>query len=104
MYNLDVRNQYKVLKKVNQFSKGKNSAIVVLHDLNLAARYADKILLMKNGEVMSYGKPNEVFQQQIISDAYDFPCAICKHPITSDPRSEEHTSELQSRGHLVCRL
>lgn len=83
--NLDVRNQYKVLKKVNQFSKGKNSAIVVLHDLNLAARYADKILLMKNGEVMSYGAPNEVFQQQIISDAYDFPCAICKHPITSDP-------------------
>lgn len=83
--NLDVRNQYKVLKEVNEFSKGNNSSIIVLHDLNLAARFADKIVLMKNGEVLAYGDPNEVFQQQIISDAYDFPCAICEHPITSDP-------------------
>lgn len=83
--NLDVRNQYKVLKQVNQFSKGNNSAVVVLHDLNLAARFADTILLMKNGEVLAYGKPSNVFQQKIISDAYDFPCAVCKHPVTSDP-------------------
>ena len=83
--NLDVKHQYKALRLIKEFTENGNTAIVVLHDLNLAAQFADRILLMKNGKVASHGKPEEVFQQEIISDAYNFPCAICTHPLTKNP-------------------
>jgi iron complex transport system ATP-binding protein len=83
--NLDVKHQYKALQTLKNFTKNKNSAIVVMHDLNLAAQFADRILLMKNGKVISHGKPEEVFKENIISETYNFPCAICTHPLTKNP-------------------
>jgi len=83
--NLDIKHQYKALEIIKNFTQKENSAVVVLHDLNLAAQYADKILLMKSGKVAAYGTPQEVFTAENISDAYNFPCTICDHPITSNP-------------------
>lgn len=83
--NLDVKHQYKALEIIKKFTQKANSAVVVLHDLNLAAQYADKILLMKSGRVAAYGTPEQVFTPENISKAYNFPCTICEHPITSNP-------------------
>jgi iron complex transport system ATP-binding protein len=83
--NLDVKHQYKALEIIKKFTTKANSAIVVLHDLNLAAQYADKILLMKSGRVSAYGTPEEVFTAENISNAYNFPCTICDHPLTNNP-------------------
>jgi len=83
--NLDIKHQYKALEIIKKFTKKANSAIVVLHDLNLAAQFADKILLMKSGKVSAYGTPEEVFTAETISQAYNFPCTICGHPITNNP-------------------
>ncbi|KMQ60962.1 heme ABC transporter ATP-binding protein [Chryseobacterium sp. BLS98] len=83
--NLDIKHQYKALEIIKNFTAKANSAIVVMHDLNLAAQFADKILLMKSGKVSAYGTPEEVFTAQNISQAYNFPCTICGHPITNNP-------------------
>lgn len=83
--NLDVKHQYKALEIIKKFTKKNNSAVVVLHDLNLAAQYADKILLMKSGKMAAFGTPEEVFTAENISHAYNFPCTICAHPITHNP-------------------
>ncbi|MCT3789328.1 heme ABC transporter ATP-binding protein [Elizabethkingia anophelis] len=83
--NLDIKYQYHALESIKSFTKRANSAIVVLHDLNLAAQFADKILLMKNGRVAACGKPNEVFTKERISDTYNFPCSICKNPVNDTP-------------------
>jgi iron complex transport system ATP-binding protein len=83
--NLDVKHQYKALEIIKKFTKRNNSAVVVLHDLNLAAQYADKILLMKSGKTAAFGTPEKVFTAENISDAYNFPCTICAHPITHNP-------------------
>jgi iron complex transport system ATP-binding protein len=83
--NLDIKHQYKALEIIKNFTKKANSAIVVLHDLNLAAQFADKILLMKSGKVSAYGTPQEVFTAETISQTYNFPCTICGHPITNNP-------------------
>lgn len=83
--NLDIRHQYKALEIIKNFTQKANSAIVVLHDLNLAAQFADKILLMKSGKVSAYGTPEQVFTAENISNAYNFPCTICGHPITNNP-------------------
>ncbi|WP_294311445.1 heme ABC transporter ATP-binding protein [uncultured Chryseobacterium sp.] len=83
--NLDVKHQYKVLETIKEFTQKANSAVVVLHDLNLAAQYADKILLMKSGRAAAYGTPEEVFTGENISNAYNFPCTICEHPVSHNP-------------------
>ena len=83
--NLDVKHQYKALQTLKNFTQNENSAIVVMHDLNLASQFADRILLMKGGKVISHGKPEDVFKEKIISETYNFPCAICTHPLTKNP-------------------
>lgn len=83
--NLDVKHQYKTLESIRKFTRKANSAVVVLHDLNLAAQYADKILLMKSGKTVAYGTPEEVLTAENISSAYNFPCTICEHPVTHNP-------------------
>lgn len=83
--NLDVKHQYKALEIIKKFTYKENSAIVVLHDLNLAAQFADKILLMKSGKVSAYGTPEEVFTAENITGAYNFPCTICEHPVNANP-------------------
>ena len=70
--NLDIKYQYRALESMKSFTRKTNSVIVVLHDLNLAAQFADKILLMKNGRVAAYGNPDEVFTKERISDTYNF--------------------------------
>jgi len=83
--NLDIKYQYKTLQLIKNFTAKANSAIVVLHDLNLAAQFADKILLMKAGKVVASGKPNDVFTPEKISETYSFPCQICENPINKNP-------------------
>jgi len=83
--NLDVKHQHKALEIIKRFTQNSNSAVVVLHDLNLAARFADKILLMKSGKVSAYGTPEEVFTAENISTAYHFPCTIFENPVNKNP-------------------
>lgn len=83
--NLDIKHQYKALEIIKKFTRNLNSAIVVLHDLNLAAQFADKILLMKSGKISAYGTPEEVFTAENISNAYNFPCTIFENPVNANP-------------------
>lgn len=83
--NLDVLHQHRILELIKDFTKQGNTAILVMHDLNLTAQFADEVLLMKNGKVKAYDVPEKVFTQQIISDIYDFPCLICENPVYKKP-------------------
>ncbi len=83
--NLDVRYQHKILENIKAFTEKGNAAILVLHDLNLAAEFADKVLLLKQGKVINHGTPDEIFKEDIVQNAYDFPCAVCPNPITNCP-------------------
>ena len=83
--NLDVKHQHKALQSIKNFCKGGNSAVVVLHDLNLATKFADKIMLLKDGYMLAYGNPWDVFTEKNISKAYDFPCHIQPNPIDQLP-------------------
>src|SRR5699024_5671862 len=83
--NLDVRHQHHILEEIRTFVRQGNSAMVVLHDLNMAAEFADKVLLLKKGAVVAHGKPESIFTEEIINHAYDFPCTVCPNPITNCP-------------------
>ena len=69
--NLDVRQQLETMEIVREMVRVKGiSAIMAIHDLNLAARYADRIVMLKNGKIYITGKPFSVFTKENIRDVY----------------------------------
>lgn len=69
--NLDIRNQLEILELIKTITKRKNiTTILILHDLNLAARFADKIVILNNGKVYKYGEPEEVLTPDTIKEVY----------------------------------
>ncbi|MFA5619372.1 MAG: heme ABC transporter ATP-binding protein [Weeksellaceae bacterium] len=83
--NLDVKHQRRILELIREFVQQGNSAVLVLHDLSLAAEFADKMLLLKKGKVVAQGETRKIFRPEFISAAFDFPCHIFKNPYNSHP-------------------
>ncbi len=70
--NLDIRYSVEMMlilqKLVSELDK---TVIIVLHDINFAASFADSIVAMKNGEIVKEGTPNEVVDKQILNELFD---------------------------------
>lgn len=77
--NLDIAHQHRMLAMAQEFAAEGNCVAVVLHDLNLAMQYADKLLLMKKGKVIATGPKQRVMTEENLSHAYDFPIRLLKH-------------------------
>ena len=69
--NLDLEHELQVLELVKAYTRQKNTAtLLTLHDLNMAARYADRLVLLKDGSVYREGTPAEVITEENIREAY----------------------------------
>lgn len=69
--NLDIRNQLEVMEIMRNLVKEKElSAIIAIHDLNLASKYADRVVMMNKGEIFTAGDPASVFTPQNIAQVY----------------------------------
>ena len=83
---LDLSHQEGTLHIASQYAKHKNYAvIVVLHDLNLAAAWADRIIFLKEGTLHTQGSPSEILTPEIISQIYNISTRILLHPDTNRP-------------------
>ena len=71
--NLDVKHSDILMRKLTELSGSSKSFILVLHDINLASLYADHIILMKKGKIMSSGAPSKALSTEILSEAYEVP-------------------------------
>ena len=58
---------------------------MVLHDLNLAARYSDLIVVMKDGVIVTQGSPREVFTVELLADVFGLDAAVLPDPRTGLP-------------------
>ncbi|GGA20062.1 heme ABC transporter ATP-binding protein [Neptunicoccus cionae] len=76
--SLDILHQIEVMKTARTMARSGAGVLVVLHDLNLAAAFADSICLMRNGRVASSGKVGEVFTAQTLSEVYATPISVQK--------------------------
>tara|TARA_Y100001970_G_C14217787_1_gene850714 strand:- start:1435 stop:2226 length:792 start_codon:yes stop_codon:yes gene_type:complete len=77
--DLDLRNQIEVMKTIEELVSDPNSrksAIVSIHDINIAARFADRILLLHEGEIKSEGTPIEVLTEENIAEVFEVSCEI----------------------------
>ncbi len=83
--SLDVANQHEILHLLKQLCKKNVGVFIVIHDLNLAAQYADYVHIMKKGTTFVEGTPVEVFTEETIHKAFDHPVRIVPHPKTNCP-------------------
>lgn len=82
---LDLKHQEAVLETMRDLAARGNAVLVVLHDLNLAAAYADTIALLKQGQLVACGSPREIFTSKQISEVYETPVEVIRHPKTGEP-------------------
>ncbi len=67
---LDLNYQVKVMKLVQQYAKDEKTVIMVLHDLNLAARWADEVIILQKGTVYQHGPSTEVINAHMLKEVY----------------------------------
>ncbi|MDR6175090.1 ABC-type cobalamin/Fe3+-siderophores transport system ATPase subunit [Nocardioides zeae] len=83
---LDVAHQYGLLELFEDLRTDHGRTIVVvLHDLNQAARYADHVVMMKDGEVVRSGPPAEVVTEELVEHVYGLRCRVVPDPETGTP-------------------
>ncbi len=84
--NLDIGRQVEILDLIRQLSREKNlTVLAALHDLNLAAQYCSRLLLLNNGRVHAEGTPGEVITAQNIRDVYGAEDCVYTHPVNGLP-------------------
>src|SRR5512147_3082910 len=84
--HLDLQYQVSLLQLVHELAhKDKLAVLIALHDLNLAAHYADRIALMVAGNIKAMGTAKEVLIPELIQEAYCLPVQVVKHPFLDIP-------------------
>ncbi|MEV4776931.1 ABC transporter ATP-binding protein [Microbacterium sp. LWH12-1.2] len=83
---LDVAHQVEVLDLLTDLSVSRGTTIVmVLHDLNLAARYADELVAMKDGRVHAVGAPHDVLTSALVEEVFGLANQITTDPVSGKP-------------------
>lgn len=78
--SLDPAHQHALLHHARRLARAGCAVLVILHDLNLAAAYADHLVLLRAGRVFAAGAPDEVMTAEILSNAYDIRAGVMRHP------------------------
>ena len=74
--NLDLYHELKLLKILKNESKKGKGILLIIHNLNLAFKFSDKIGIFKNGKLLSFGEPKEVFTNEILFDVFKIPIKV----------------------------
>ncbi|MDK4279874.1 ABC transporter ATP-binding protein [Corynebacterium accolens] len=83
---LDLATSVDILELVDSLrQKLGRTVVMVLHDLNLAVRYSDYLVVMKDGQVIASGAPAEIITAELLQQAFDLRARVIEDPETGDP-------------------
>ena len=88
---LDPRHQFRIAELIRQFVKDGGGAVVVLHEVALAARFADRLVWMNGGRIVAEGSPRETLNSRIMAEVYG---------VRADVRNERETIDVRIEGAL----
>ena len=83
--SLDISYQHEFLEIAREFLKQNTVLIAIIHDLNLAIQYADKLFFLKNGKMVAQGPTLRVLNEELIRDVFGVETTIVKNPVTGLP-------------------
>ncbi|MDA3147654.1 heme ABC transporter ATP-binding protein [Leucobacter sp. UCMA 4100] len=79
---LDLGHQEELLQLVRQRADAGDAVLIVVHDLNLAASFADRIALLSSGKLVTCGSPEAVLTESLLTEVYETPVEVIRHPVT----------------------
>ncbi len=83
---LDLAHQHHLLATVREFAAGRAIGVLaILHDLNLAAHYADRLYVLRDGSLLAQGAPRQVLTPQTIAEAFAVAARVLAHPLAPAP-------------------
>ncbi len=96
---LDLAYQLEVLELLYRLNREQGCTIVmVLHDLNLAARFADYMIAIRGGDIIQHGTPEEVMTAEVLKETFHIDAEIVKEPRTGRPTCISYDLIRQSQG------
>lgn len=94
--NADIAHQVSLLGLVRQLTHQRMlGALVVTHEINLAAEFADRVALLKNGRLLASGQPHEVMTAELLTECFDTELLVDTHPQSGNPRVSPVHRELR---------
>ncbi|WP_322409231.1 ABC transporter ATP-binding protein [Microbacterium invictum] len=101
---LDVAHQIEVLDLLTDLNRARGTTIVmVLHDMNLAARYADHLFALRDGRVVAEGPPRDILTGDLIGDVFDLDAVVIDDPVSGAPivlpRGRHHATRTPAETH-----
>ena len=82
---LDIAHQIEMLDLCQRLHQQGKTLVLVLHDINLALRYASRLIMMKEGQIYAEGKPEKIITEQNIKNVFGLPCRIISDPESGKP-------------------
>lgn len=79
---LDILHQEQTLTRARAYARQGAAVVVVLHDLDVAASYSDRLVLLAQGQVVAQGRPQQVCTAERLSAVYGHPIEVLTHPVT----------------------
>lgn len=83
--NLDPSHQHSALQLAADLAREDAAVLVVLHDLNLAAQYADRLVVMQSGRIVADGAADAVLTENLMQDVFGVPSCIVRNPVCDAP-------------------
>lgn len=85
--NLDLAHQASMLKLVRAHCDERaTAAVIITHDINLVAEFADRVVLLKSGQMIAAGEPREVLTAELLTEVLDIKILVDAHPLSGAPR------------------
>lgn len=82
---LDLKHKFQIFKQLKDLTQEGVGVVVIIHDLNLASMFCDKILLLSDGKLVAFDEPDKVLKQDLIKQYFDASVLIMQHPQSSSP-------------------
>lgn len=84
--SLDIRHEMEILGLLRRFADRGMSVLLITHHLDLAARFADRLLLLDAGRTAAEGSPSEVLRAEVLEAVYGWPVTVREDEVTGAPR------------------
>lgn len=106
--SLDIHHQLDILELIHSLNREDGlTVLTIMHDLNLASRFSDKIVLLSKNGVIKSGTPSEVIDEQVLKNVYDMDMVVRENKLLSYPeiiplRIRKSKEEKNIHVHIIC--